>query len=292
MGQYYKLINLDKGFEVKHDFDKIGGMKLMEHSYLGNELSNFLYNKLASEWRGDRIIHLGDYASETDGTTTQDVIAKLLEEGILEKSGEYGDLIPKNHQIITLENSKDRPNYPYVLNIDKAVYIDITKTLPNDDYYMSVWISKSFKTASVNYLTVDPLLLLVACGNGQGGGDYYESWVNYDEVGSWAGDRIAVFASKEEMETYTQDNMGKVLTELEELNIVFSEEIKYEDLIIQNMVSNAIIYFEKKDGHFERYEGNKSSFKITKINGYSNLNKKIARSLELAGYTVAKTLLK
>ena len=37
---------------------------------------------------------------------------------------------------------------------------------------------------------MNPLHLLTACGNNRGGGDYYSSYPDFDQVGTWAFDLI------------------------------------------------------------------------------------------------------
>ena len=77
MGQYYKFINLDK----KEICDRSKGfLKLTEHSYIGNEYCNDILTLLSNEWKGDRVIHVGDYAEGNDGTTTGKLIDKIERE--------------------------------------------------------------------------------------------------------------------------------------------------------------------------------------------------------------------
>lgn len=57
MGQYYMAINLDK----KEYLEPYGGLKLMEHSWCGNNTTNHFTNLIARQWLGDRIIWAGDY---------------------------------------------------------------------------------------------------------------------------------------------------------------------------------------------------------------------------------------
>ena len=43
----------------------------MEHSYLGNDYCDDILKLLSNEWKGDRVLHVGDYAQPDDETTTQ-----------------------------------------------------------------------------------------------------------------------------------------------------------------------------------------------------------------------------
>ena len=59
MGQYYRFVNVDK----KEISDRNRhGYKLMEHSYVANNYCNDTLRLLSNEWKGDRVIHVGDYA--------------------------------------------------------------------------------------------------------------------------------------------------------------------------------------------------------------------------------------
>lgn len=62
MGQYYKVVNIDKKEYMYSD----GGIKLMEWSYNRNPLVLNIMKKLANEWKGDRVFVVGDYALSGD----------------------------------------------------------------------------------------------------------------------------------------------------------------------------------------------------------------------------------
>ena len=83
MGQYYKFVNIDKKQVCQRNWHNI---KLTEHSYVGNNYCTDILSLLSKEWKGDRIIHVGDYAEPNDGTTTQKVIEKLYRENNVKTS--------------------------------------------------------------------------------------------------------------------------------------------------------------------------------------------------------------
>ena len=63
MGQYFKPSNTTKKVNlVAHDFDN--GLKIMEHSYIGNNFVETIMTLLANEWNGDNFVWAGDYSSE------------------------------------------------------------------------------------------------------------------------------------------------------------------------------------------------------------------------------------
>jgi hypothetical protein len=66
MGQYYKYINIDKRIIVSANH----GLKLTEHSWLGNnEVVIPIEQLVKTEWQGDRVIQLGDYAERMAAST-------------------------------------------------------------------------------------------------------------------------------------------------------------------------------------------------------------------------------
>lgn len=178
MGQYYSLYNRSKNERVEHDFNTIGGMKLTEHSYVVNNLAVFLRKKLANEWSGDRIYHIGDYASPNDGTSTA---SKMWADGYEILSNATSIKCPASSEDEQLE-------YPYIINHDKKKYVDI-----RDVDVCNYWVGKN---GDVWLYFFDPLLLLTACGNGQGDGDYFG--FDGELIGSWAGDRISASDTKPE----------------------------------------------------------------------------------------------
>lgn len=185
MGQYYNLVNVDKQITVEHNF-KYGGTKLLEYSYLNNLHAIYLRQKLNKAWRGDRILHIGDYCGAKDKTTTEKTIKKMVKEGVLKTDNNKTQsvILPEKEIKMELNHEKD---YRYICNIDKKECIDIERTIPEIIY---ADIDKDGKKCVIGSRRIDPLLLLIACGNGQGGGDYPEDCVNYDKVGYWAGDHL------------------------------------------------------------------------------------------------------
>lgn len=189
MGQYYKFVNIDKKEVCERNR---GMMKLMEHSYLANEYCRDILYLLSEDWKGDRIIHVGDYAEPNDGTTTQKIIDKLQKE--LETKSIYTDA--ENFEEKTI--NEKIPEVRYVYNYDKKEYIDL---LRQPVQWLCIDKNKIY-TAKINSFA-----LLIACGNGLGGGDYRE-YVNHEKIGSWAGDKLessVLFLDK--YKDYTENNL-------------------------------------------------------------------------------------
>ena len=70
MGQYYKPVNVDNmQWLLSHDYST--GLKLMEHSWIGNEFVGYVMTLMVKggAWYKKRIVWAGDYydqAGETD----------------------------------------------------------------------------------------------------------------------------------------------------------------------------------------------------------------------------------
>ena len=219
MGQYYRFVNVDK----KEISDRNRhGYKLMEHSYVANNYCNDTLRLLSNEWKGDRVIHVGDYAESTDKSTTANIIDKI--------SKEFGI----NHTIYSYSEgfnnveSSNNDNIRYVYNLDKKEYVDLFKQ-PIQNF----WFDKNDNT--ISSCKVNSFALLIGCGNEQGGGDYY--YQNKKYVGSWAGDRFV--SSTKPLNEYKNFKCN---------NLVFNENTNYYKKIKRyyNFFENKIIKDEEK----------------------------------------------
>ncbi len=155
MGQYYHAFNLDKKEYVQPEW-----LKLMEHSYIGNESVNSVEMLMikGGRWYKNRVVWGGD----------------------------YGDM--------KLHNISDVEGWPKLYNLIKAIPEDHKYILNHDkELYVE-------KTSETNELVIHPMPLLVADGNGRGGGDYRGR--ELDIVGSWKGDKISI--DKEIPENFTK----------------------------------------------------------------------------------------
>ena len=158
MGQYYYPIILSKDSRIirwaySHDFGC--GLKLMEHSYVGNRLVNIIISKLIGP---RRIIWAGDYA-DNELNKKYNLHQKCYD---LPKSKIVNDHI-------------ERPwiRRHFLINHTKSEYVDL-RILPMTSYDM----------------TIHPLPILTAEGNGRGCGDYYG--INMELAGSWSRDYISL----------------------------------------------------------------------------------------------------
>jgi len=157
MGQYYYPIILDNEGKIvvwMCAYDYGNGLKLTEHSYIGNNfVSTFEYGLCPSGiYHKSRVVWAGDYADPDPDHT----------ENLYHQCNEYNKIIPE---------TKDTSIYQFVVNHSKRQFVDKSK-VPKGE------------------LRFHPLPLLTAEGNGRGGGDYRGKSENL--VGIWARDIISV----------------------------------------------------------------------------------------------------
>lgn len=163
MGQYYMPV-IKRGSVLKkvysHDFEN--GLKLTEHSYVGNNFVNVVANELVEN--PAQLYWCGDYAEESD------FISKYM----FNKVYKYAW---RNKERTTVENPNEEFDWTkdwYYINETRKEYILMPK--PNN----LDWV-------------FTPLSLLTAIGNGRGGGDYHR---NNEMVGFWRGDKVYLSLNK------------------------------------------------------------------------------------------------
>lgn len=162
MGQYYYPIVLDENgkkiivWMCAHNYNN--GLKLMEHSYLGNNFVSTFEFGLSPEgpYYKSRVVWAGDYADKEPDQ----------EKNLYQMCDEYTMISPQ---------VKETKMYRYIINHSKKQFVDKTKA-PTKRVEYTNW-------------ALHPLPLLTCEGNGRGGGDYRgESPL----IGSWARDIISV----------------------------------------------------------------------------------------------------
>ena len=135
----------------------INGMKLTEHSYIGNNFMKIVENLIGPSgmFHKSRIVWAGDYA----------------------------DAEPNSHSNL---NGMCRTNTPFVYNEPVVCYTYIV------NHTKKVYVKKNNEMYIVasEKLVFHPLALLTAEGNGRGGGDY--NGPNKEMVGTWARDVISM----------------------------------------------------------------------------------------------------
>ena len=159
MGQYYIPV-IKRGNKMRrvysHDFDN--GLKLMEHSYIGNNFVNVIANDLVDN--PAQLYWCGDYAEPSD-FRSESMFKRIY------RCAWAGNVKTRT----TLENCNEEFDWSadwYFINMTKKEYILMPKE--------GDWV-------------FNPISLLTAIGNGRGGGDYHSERCA-DTVGIWAGDKV------------------------------------------------------------------------------------------------------
>ena len=226
MGQYYTCIVLKKDWkEIQkpiqaalspYDFDN--GAKLMEHSYVHNNyVSAFMHlvYKLDKDRSGLPCVWCGDYA-DTFSTEGLPLFEKMNTDtqkheivgGFNAYNEAYnwmgsGDVkFDEYKEVLNLIKDCNMHNYRYIINHTKKEYVKVPA------YEKGKW-------------HVHPLPILLADGNGKGGGDYKDEvclnpeendWAkreyakkhNAKFVGAWAYDTISVTNNEADAKGYTK----------------------------------------------------------------------------------------
>ena len=202
MGQYYKplLIADDGTKQTAYSHDYGNGLKLMEHSWVGNNFVNAVLQNLESN--PQRLAWIGDYADSLSdeeycfgGGYIDDRETFMELYNALWNHEESHDTIPKidmNQPEYKLSNEDADC---FIVNLTKRCYIDMEK-----------YVAENKKKDGEYFWCINPLPLLTSIGNGQGGGDYRG---DEPEVGSWAFDKIYITALRpnkmEEVMFYFQE---------------------------------------------------------------------------------------
>ena len=177
MGQYYRPTIVDKDgkyitftcqtnkFRESEDYNFYNGVKLTEHSWIGNHFTDAFSVLIYKQPR--RVAWVGDYADDSDGSAYDK--AMKFNPDFFEDV--YGENAPEPEDVPLLSHF-DYKN-KYLINHTQKLYI------PLNDYCFESdkWI-------------MYPVSLLCAVGNGLGGGDYRGN--DRDFVGKYAFDEISI----------------------------------------------------------------------------------------------------
>lgn len=220
MGQYHKFINFDKKQICEPSFPK----KLMEWSYQGNRYLNAIGVLLTNEWKGDRVLCVGDYVDEFyDDPQFKRLFDEIINEN--KDQEEYNIYDYKFEEI--RKNSSPRLFPRYIYNHKSKEYIDLKRQPIQWCYYDE-------KNNLVGGVKINPLSLLLSCSNGAGGGDYYS--INMDKVGMWTGESSFLELSNKKI-----DNNYKELDFIfNERNIIESDAEILSGFIIDKYNKNEI----------------------------------------------------
>lgn len=203
MGQYYTpiLFTMTGGRAIasfsSYDYDN-NGKKLMEHSYLGNELVKSVVAFMMSKDRPSTVVWLGDYAElEDDVLPLKNHYAFRSENNKCFSNRDYVEIFNKAKGVEERQSHAIHPDNEGVkenlsLAGDVIFYNYMTKQkLSLREYRKNVIVHRAlsgFDASKTGYpidrFIVHPLPLLTSLGNGKGGGDYHG--LNMEWVGAWA----------------------------------------------------------------------------------------------------------
>ncbi len=256
MGQYYKYFNLDKKVCLSPN-----GLKLIEHSWMGNNDVLALLQLVKTEWKNDRIIQLGDYAD------SEERYSKMLQESLkvpsdLYDSKEYEEMTFEEYYVknklryiskdVEMENSLTNykwtehifeplgpdgeqlplSDFRYLYNTARREWVDSFKIPPS-----YVWNDTENK--AISFSKLDAYSLLVAIGNGLGGGDY--KGPDDVMVGLWATTSSSIVISSHG----PKEVLGDV-NEYTELTPFFTDnyDCVKESYVVENEVLALSTYFK------------------------------------------------
>ena len=189
MGQYYKptIIYQDGSIASLYSHAYNSGLKLTEHSWIGNDFVNAVYSRILNKPR--RIAWIGDY-SDDDYETCGEAYTKHfgLEDFMSCYSHAWGDedenenIPPSMYTQEDLDLINEKTKGMYLVNHDLKEYLDL------GDYIERCTV----KEGNWKGYCVNPLPLLTACGNGRGRGDFHSNDTNIgpELVGIWAFDEL------------------------------------------------------------------------------------------------------
>ena len=174
MGQYYypTIIRRDGTVDQYLACDYDNGLKLMEHSYIGNNFVDGILNTLYHN--PGKLAWLGDYTDSED-----DFEDGAIFKGVFGLFISSGDDFRKRYSRLT-EDDNFSLEGKIILNHSKKEYIIMSKYIE---------IAKEELESEDDFI-VNPIPLLTASSNGRGGGDYRGP--NEEYCGLWCGDIIEV----------------------------------------------------------------------------------------------------
>ena len=191
MGQYYHPTIMGKRYGVQgwlYSHDYSNGLKLMEHSYLGNDFVNAVLRKI--DHQPMRIAWMGDYANDPYPDIPEEPYQRKLPKADFMRIWHRVNVKGVKLHPEPLEgfDSPDRFNGWYLINHSLNEYVDLGK-FQRENGWVEAYMNRDGQKVFY-WSAVHPLPLLTACGNDRGGGDYYAKYPDFDLVGIWAFDLI------------------------------------------------------------------------------------------------------
>ena len=202
MGQYYNPSILKTNYKLANNPVKVAlrawdfrnGRKLMEHSWVGNNLVDAFIHLIGenSPYYGQPCVWAGDYAD--------DFTSRMVKEKghtIYNFADDIIDKLPQIDSITNVQQMNKRFNKLFGKDIfspssyknwagEDVPFLDCSNSLDTYKYIVNLHTKEYIEIPEPNYedWIVHPLPLLLADGNGRGGGDYRGEDINM--VGKWA----------------------------------------------------------------------------------------------------------
>lgn len=211
MGQYYIVINKTK----REAFEPISsGVKLMEFAYMASATERALIKLLQSRWGNDEVAVVGDYY-EDGGVNFYGMFRSLTED--LDKNSTLHKIIKQttsaiksiNNSINLIKNTKEaaktlfdeEANYfsksRYFCNNKRKEFIDLFAYFTREFTKRLALIDIISDETIYDIMFIEsPVILLLALGNGLGGGDYHVEAINSNLVGEWAFEPVTIETHK------------------------------------------------------------------------------------------------
>lgn len=245
MGQYYRpvvtmygkttifgnrtalITEEDKSAFRRNDYSNYHGLKILEHSWWGNDLVKGVVGRLYN--RKGRVAWVGDY--------TEDIMEEIVSNDGTKAPMSPIELYSGSVYARTPKGEFARDNRGYKIELENEPLPEGVKKYkgfviynPNFTLNGKIIINHSLKeylecdTYRTRSITddgwcINPIPLLTSTGGDQGGGDYHRNHIDAAYVGRWAYDEISI-----------KDNTPALLNKLErkgykELIVTFNEEI-------------------------------------------------------------------
>ena len=211
MGQYYTIANVDKKeFIHPHAFEQ--DAKLMAFSYICDDGSanmfmsalNFL---LSDRWKGDRVYVIGDYANCSECEKADKNFIPTMEK-LYEEFADVGNVDDRGYETslysFVRDTFKELTHSDVDISFITPTYLcnSLTKEYINLRTLPIEWDYEDKNKGNVK-VSIHPLLLLLAMGNGRGGGDYHPE-EGSENIGKWVETSKGIFFAEEIPEGYKE----------------------------------------------------------------------------------------
>lgn len=194
MGQYYLFASVDrKEYFTPWNCNNLA--KLLEHGYIATSSSLLLLHLLETRWKNTRVVVIGDYSEEYPDEETETLSVVIGETTFYHFVNKcYTNIIPEGKHIV--EKFEKISSREEILKFyENKVFVSHTLKEYVD---LDCQVKTHLRYLQEDYLSmINPITLLLASGNGLGGGDYFEENPDYNLVGRFRFHRVGVYLKEE-----------------------------------------------------------------------------------------------